>query len=49
MVGIYLAVFALEIIRKKITKIETDEVATGFANKLGNKGAVFIRVLFEGV
>ena len=49
MVGIYGGVFALDAFRKKITSFETDIVATGFANKLGNKGAVIMRIVFEGI
>lgn len=49
MVGIYGGVFALEHIRHKITKVDIDTVPTGFANKLGNKGGVIIRIVFDGI
>jgi hypothetical protein len=49
MVGIYGGVFALEHIRHKISKVDFDTVPTGFANKLGNKGAVILRIVFDGI
>lgn len=47
LVGILLMVFANERVKTRITKVEYDSVKCGVMNKLGNKGAVMIRLRLD--
>ena len=44
LIGCFLIVFVKESMKDKIKKVDTDVVALGLAGKLGNKGAVLIKL-----
>ncbi len=47
LVGCFIIVLALARFKSQIIKCETDSVACGFANTLGNKGAVIVRIKLD--
>ena len=47
LIGCFLIVFVKETIKDKIKKVDSDVVALGLAGKLGNKGAVLIKLEIE--
>ena len=44
LVGIIIVMFVREPFVKRIKHLECDEIKTGLGGKLGNKGAVFIKL-----
>lgn len=47
LVGLYLAVFAKDQAKKRISKVNSETQRAGLMNKLGNKGAVIIKLNFD--